>query len=339
MSDILAFFNSFDSPCLVGDNTEYEKCIIELTASNTDNGNSSQNTQNAKISFLDEKVLQTRVKTIHGTYALVQRIYGVEQYFKYECKRISTESIAGDFEPLPPIEAPNYNKNGLNILVNGKEYSTENLHFKGDITPVFNNENNELSVFIPALAFEIDFFISNQLTFEKGGVFNVSLSWEYKAQELQLKSQTINNELIENTARNVAREVTDNTSFTLSAIDENGADIKTLSVKFVSRVLFGRSTEAYNISELTSVLRGNRFFNFSVVEAVNDNGFIFLALPENYKTGFNPELSVKNKENGLNVPFLQVDSVELVNQYGYKELYIIYRSFNELNGSISLEIK
>lgn len=169
---------------------------------------------------------------------------------------------------------------------------------------------------------------------QMGSTVSPKLTWNYT--HSTVKSQTINNEAIENTLRTKTfTGVTTTTTYTLAAT--SNSDVKksnSATITFANGVYYGKSTTStYNsalISGLTKQLSNSK--NRTITVNAGAGEYIFYCIPSRLGTcSFNV--------GGFDGGFSKVATVNFTNSDNYKENYDIYKSDNANLGNTIVNIK
>ena len=169
---------------------------------------------------------------------------------------------------------------------------------------------------------------------QMGSTVSAKLTWNYT--HSTIKSQTINNEAIENTLRTKTfTGVTTTTTYTLAATS-NG-DIKkskSATITFANGVYYGKSTtstyDSALINSLTKQLSNSKGRTITVNAGAGE--YIFYCIPSRLGTcSFNV--------GGFDGGFSKVATVNFTNSDNYAENYDIYKSDNANLGNTNVTIK
>ena len=169
---------------------------------------------------------------------------------------------------------------------------------------------------------------------QMGSTVSPKLTWNYT--HSTIKSQTINNEAIENTLRTKTfTGVTTTTTYTLAATS-NG-DIKkskSATITFANGVYYGKSTtstyDSALINSLTKQLSNSKGRTITVNAGAGE--YIFYCIPSRLGTcSFNV--------GGFDGGFSKVATIEFTNSDSYAENYDIYKSDNANLGNTNVTIK
>lgn len=169
---------------------------------------------------------------------------------------------------------------------------------------------------------------------QMGSTVSPKLTWNYT--HSTIKSQTINNEAIENTLRTKTfTGVTTTTTYTLAAT--SNSDIKkskSATITFANGVYYGKSTtstyDSALISGLTKQLSNSKGRTINVNAGAGE--YIFYCIPSRLGTcSFNV--------GGFDGGFSKVATVNFTNSDNYAENYDIYKSDNANLGNTNVNIK
>jgi hypothetical protein len=169
---------------------------------------------------------------------------------------------------------------------------------------------------------------------QMGSTVSPKLTWNYTHDTI--KSQTINNIVIENTLRTKTfTGVTATTTYILVATSNNGVQkSKTSTITFANGVYYGKSTTStYNnalISGLTKQLSNSKNRTITVNAGVGE--YIFYCIPSRLGAcSFNV--------GGFDGGFSKVATINFTNSDNYVENYDIYKSDNANLGNTNVTIK
>lgn len=169
---------------------------------------------------------------------------------------------------------------------------------------------------------------------QMGSTVSPKLTWNYT--HSTIKSQTINNEAIENTLRTKTfTGVTTTTTYTLAATSNSDVKkSKSATITFANGVYYGKSTTTtYNaalISGLTKQLSNSK--NRTITVNAGAGEYIFYCIPSRLGTcSFNV--------GGFDGGFSKVATVNFTNSDNYAENYDIYKSDNANLGNTIVNIK
>ena len=169
---------------------------------------------------------------------------------------------------------------------------------------------------------------------QMGSTVSAKLTWNYT--HSTIKSQTINNEAIENTLRTKTfTGVTTTTTYTLAAT--SNSDIKkskSATITFANGVYYGKSTtstyDSALINSLTKQLSNSKGRTITVNAGAGE--YIFYCIPSRLGTcSFNV--------GGFDGGFSKVATIEFTNSDSYAENYDIYKSDNANLGNTNVTIK
>ena len=169
---------------------------------------------------------------------------------------------------------------------------------------------------------------------QMGSTVSPKLTWNYT--HSTIKSQTINNEAIENTLRTKTfTGVTTTTTYTLAAT--SNSDIKkskSATITFANGVYYGKSTtstyDSALINSLTKQLSNSKGRTITVNAGAGE--YIFYCIPSRLGTcSFNV--------GGFDGGFSKVATVNFTNSDNYAENYDIYKSDNANLGNTNVTIK
>ena len=169
---------------------------------------------------------------------------------------------------------------------------------------------------------------------QMGSTVSPKVTWNYT--HSTIKSQTINNEAIENTLRTKTfTGVTTTTTYTLAAT--SNSDIKkskSATITFANGVYYGKSTtstyDSALINSLTKQLSNSKGRTITVNAGAGE--YIFYCIPSRLGTcSFNV--------GGFDGGFSKVATIEFTNSDGYAENYDIYKSDNANLGNTNVTIK
>ena len=169
---------------------------------------------------------------------------------------------------------------------------------------------------------------------QMGSTVSAKLTWNYT--HSTIKSQTINNEAIENTLRTKTfTGVTTTTTYTLAAT--SNSDIKkskSATITFANGVYYGKSTtstyDSALINSLTKQLSNSKGRTITVNAGAGE--YIFYCIPSRLGAcSFNV--------GGFDGGFSKVATIEFTNSDSYAENYDIYKSDNANLGNTNVTIK
>lgn len=169
---------------------------------------------------------------------------------------------------------------------------------------------------------------------QMGSTASPKLTWNYT--HSTIKSQTINNEAIENTLRTKTfTGVTTTTTYTLAAT--SNSDIKkskSATITFANGVYYGKSTtstyDSALINSLTKQLSNSKGRTITVNAGAGE--YIFYCIPS--RLG-----SCSFNVGGFDGGFSKVATIEFTNSDSYAENYDIYKSDNANLGNTNVTIK
>jgi len=187
----------------------------------------------------------------------------------------------------------------------------------------------------PPPTFSISSFTVSPAVLEYGNVSQaVTLSWAYSG--LAPTSQTLNGTPLDPALRTLVVD-TSVSNFALVANSGVKTATRSASLAYASRVYSGNSTDSHlaDLSSLVGVLKANASgsYNFAAGAGV----YKYIAIPANYAT-VNPDTGFIDTSTGFPVSFDTPYSVLTTNGYGYEQNYNVYRSFNKLNGAITIRV-
>ncbi|MDD3121929.1 MAG: hypothetical protein PHC62_00270 [Candidatus Izemoplasmatales bacterium] len=195
------------------------------------------------------------------------------------------------------------------------------------------NQVNELSY----KKIEIETFTSNITLAEKGSTINkIIFNWKMNRvpMELTLNGKDITTALQSITVSDL---ITEDTMFTLRAIDEKGGtSSKAVTISFVNGIYYGASTLTPNtitsafIRTLTKQLSSTTRIQFQLTAL--ENQYIYYACPVKYEQ---PRFFVGGFEGG----FYLLTTVDFINEYNHTEKYNIYISTNSNLGYTIIDCK
>lgn len=169
---------------------------------------------------------------------------------------------------------------------------------------------------------------------QMGSTVSPKLTWNYT--HSTIKSQTINNEAIENTLRTKTfTGVTATTTYTLAATSNSDVKkSKSTTITFANGVYYGKSTtstyDSALINSLTKQLSNSKGRTITVNAGVGE--YIFYCIPSRLGTcSFNV--------GGFDGGFSKVATVNFTNSDNYAENYDIYKSDNANLGNTNVTIK
>lgn len=169
---------------------------------------------------------------------------------------------------------------------------------------------------------------------QMGSTVSPKLTWNYT--HSTIKSQTINNEAIENALREKTfTGVTTTTTYTLSATSNSDVQkSKSVTITFANGVYYGKSTtstyDAALINGLTKQLSNSKGRTITVNAGAGE--YIFYCIPSRLGTcSFNV--------GGFDGGFSKVATVNFTNSDNYAENYDIYKSDNANLGNTNVTIK
>ncbi|MDD2815445.1 MAG: hypothetical protein PHP00_06855 [Thiotrichaceae bacterium] len=190
----------------------------------------------------------------------------------------------------------------------------------------------------PPPTFSISSFVVSPATLEYGNVSQaITLTWAYSG--LTPTSQTLNGTPLDPALRTyaVAGGLASPVDFTLSANSGAKTASRSASLTYASRVYSGNSTDSHlaDLSGLTGVLKANASGSYNFAAGVGV--YKYIAIPANYAT-VNPDTGFIDTSTGFPVSFDTPYSVLSTNGYGYEQNYNVYRSYNKLNGAITIRV-
>ena len=169
---------------------------------------------------------------------------------------------------------------------------------------------------------------------QMGSTVSPKLTWNYT--HSTVKSQTINNEAIENTLRTKTfAGVTTTTTYTLAATSNSDVKkSKSATITFANGVYYGKSTtstyDSALISGLTKQLSNSK--NRTITVNAGAGEYIFYCIPSRLGAcSFNV--------GGFDGGFSKVATVNFTNSNNYQENYDIYKSDNANLGNTNVTIK
>ena len=169
---------------------------------------------------------------------------------------------------------------------------------------------------------------------QMGSTVSPKLTWNYT--HSTVKSQTINNEAIENTLRTKTfTGVTTTTTYTLFATSNSDVQkSKSATITFANGVYYGKSTtstyDSALISGLTKELSNSK--NRTITVNAGTGEYIFYCIPSRLGAcSFNV--------GGFDGGFSKVATVNFTNSDNYVEEYDIYKSDNANLGNTNVTIK
>ena len=169
---------------------------------------------------------------------------------------------------------------------------------------------------------------------QMGSTVSPKLTWNYT--HSTVKSQTINNEAIENTLRTKTfTGVTTTTTYTLAATSNSDMKkSKSATITFANGVYYGKSTtstyDSALISGLTKQLSNSKDRTITVNAGAGE--YIFYCIPSRLGAcSFNV--------GGFDGGFSKVATVNFTNSDNYQENYDIYKSDNANLGNTNVTIK
>ena len=169
---------------------------------------------------------------------------------------------------------------------------------------------------------------------QMGSTVSPKLTWNYTHNTV--KSQTINNEAIENTLRTKTfTGVTTTTTYTLAATSNSDVKkSKSAIITFANGVYYGKSTtstyDSALINGLTKQLSNSK--NRTITVNAGAGEYIFYCIPSRLGAcSFNV--------GGFDGGFSKVATVNFTNSDNYQENYDIYKSDNANLGNTTVTIK
>lgn len=169
---------------------------------------------------------------------------------------------------------------------------------------------------------------------QMGSTVSPKLTWNYT--HSTVKSQTINNEAIENTLRTKTfTGVTTTTTYTLAATSNSDVKkSKSATITFANGVYYGKSTastyDSALINSLTKQLSNSKGRTITVNAGAGE--YIFYCIPSRLGAcSFNV--------GGFDGGFSKVATIEFTNSDNYAEKYDIYKSDNANLGNTNVTIK
>ena len=182
--------------------------------------------------------------------------------------------------------------------------------------------------------FDISSISINPNISQMGSTVSPKLTWNYT--HSTVKSQTINNEAIENTLRTKTfTGVTTTTTYTLAATSNSDVKkSKSATITFANGVYYGKSTtstyDSALISGLTKQLSNSKDRTITVNAGAGE--YIFYCIPSRLGAcSFNV--------GGFDGGFSKVATVNFTNSDNYQENYDIYKSDNANLGNTNVTIK
>lgn len=229
-------------------------------------------------------------------------------------------------------------KEALNNMENGIEAAHQNSGGGGtsyDDTAI-KNDIKELNTKIWDIQnpFDISSISVAPNISQMGSTVSPKLTWNYT--HSTVKSQTINNEAIENTLRTKTfTGVTTTTTYTLAATSNSDVKkSKNVTITFANGVYYGKSTTStYDgalINSLTKQLSNSKGRTITVNAGAGE--YIFYCIPSRLGAcSFNV--------GGFDGGFTKVATVNFTNSNKYAEKYDIYKSDNANLGNTNVTIK
>ena len=169
---------------------------------------------------------------------------------------------------------------------------------------------------------------------QMGSTVSANLTWDYT--HSTIKSQTINDEVIENALRaKIFTEVSTTTTYTLAATSNSDVKkSKSTTITFANGVYYGKSTtstyDSALINSLTKQLSNSKDRTITVNAGVGE--YIFYCIPSRLgDCSFNV--------GGFDGGFSKVATVNFTNSDNYQENYDIYKSDNANLGNTNVTIK
>ena len=272
---------------------------------------------------------------------------------KNEIQMKRDENLVGDNKTI--VGAINQLREDVNSGIGGGTVDLTNYQKKNDeflntdektITGGINEVNNKIKkiqenqVEINAKIWDIQnpFDISS-ITLapnisQMGSTVSPKLTWNYT--HSTIKSQTINNEVIENTLRTKTfTGVTTTTTYTLVATSNSDVKkTKSATITFANGIYYGKSTASTYDSTLINSLIKQLSNSKSRTITVNAGAgeYIFYCIPSRLGTcNFNV--------GGFDGGFGKVATVNFTNSDNYAEKYDIYKSDNANLGNTNITIK
>ena len=182
--------------------------------------------------------------------------------------------------------------------------------------------------------FDISSISINPNISQMGSTVSPKLTWNYT--HSTVKSQTINNEAIENTLRTKTfTGVTTTTTYTLATTSNSDVKkSKSATITFANGVYYGKSTtstyDSALISGLTKQLSNSKDRTITVNAGAGE--YIFYCIPSRLGAcSFNV--------GGFDGGFSKVATVNFTNSDNYQENYDIYKSDNANLGNTNVTIK
>ena len=272
---------------------------------------------------------------------------------KNEIQMKRDENLVGDNKTI--VGAINQLREDVNSGIGGGTVDLTNYQKKNDeflntdektITGGINEVNNKIKkiqesqVEINAKIWDIQnpFDISS-ITLapnisQMGSTVSPKLTWNYT--HSTIKSQTINDESVENTLRTKTfTGVTATTTYTLAGISNSGVQkSKTATITFANGVYYGKSTistyDSALINGLTKQLSNSK--NRTITVNAGSGEYIFYCVPSRLGAcSFNV--------GGFDGGFSKVATIDFTNSDNYAENYDIYKSDNANLGTTNITIK
>lgn len=224
-------------------------------------------------------------------------------------------SIAAEFNGVPLGSF-----NTLNVLGSGVDASLV---------------GSTLNVQAPPPSFSISSFTVSPSVLEMGNVSqSVTLSWAYSG--LAPTSQTLNGTVLDPALRTLVID-TSVPTFALSASAGSKTATRSAILIYASRVFSGNSTDSHlaDLINLVGVLKANASGSYDFTAGAGV--YKYIAMPASY-AAVNPDTGFIDTSTGFPVSFDTPYSVLITNGYGYEQNYNVYRSFNKLNGAITIRV-
>ena len=185
-----------------------------------------------------------------------------------------------------------------------------------EIVPAINELNSIVN------PFTITSYTVNNTVFEMGSSNEVVLRWTCNE---NVKSQTINNETLDNSLRSKSySKVTNNTTYVLNCVSTKDVSrSKSLSINFYNGIYYGVSSNVNYSAGLIGLFP--KTLSNSKSRTINVNAatgqYIYYCLPSRLGV---PTFNVGGFEGGFSL----VSTVNFTNPSGYTEKYDIYKGTN-----------
>lgn len=187
----------------------------------------------------------------------------------------------------------------------------------------------------PPPTFSISSFTISPATLEYGNVSQaVTLNWAYSG--LAPTSQTLNGTPLDPALRTLVVD-TSVSNFALMANAGAKTASRSASLAYASRVYSGNSTDSHlaDLSGLAGALKANASGTYDFTAGVNV--YKYIAIPSNY-ANVNPDTGFIDTSTGFPVSFDSPYIIPVTNGYGHEQNYNVYRSYNKLNGAITIRV-